>query len=390
VTMAHPRRPGTAAGTRSRARSAQRLTAVRLDWVLVAASLALSVFGCVLVSSAGAASGNGSLGRKQLLGLLAALVLGYLVTRVEPRSLRAWAPTLYLASVAGVLLAYTPLGVEIAGARAWVALPLGFTLQPSEFAKLALIVALAATLAVGRDDATVPDRTVVQALGIAAVPLALVLLGNDTGSAMIVCGIVAAVMLVAEVSWRWLAGLAAAAVAVAVLAISTGLLADYQMKRIMAFLDPTADPTGFGLNTVQSRIAVGSGGAFGQGLFAGPQTQGGFVPVNDSDFVFTVAAEELGFVGGMIVLVCLSVILWRGLRIAFEARDMFTRLVAVGVVAWFALQSFENIGMTLGITPVTGVTLPFVSYGGSSMVAAWLGVGLLQLVRLAGGRATRS
>ena len=370
-------------------RTSERLRVSQLDWILVAAPLVLSVLGCVLVSSAGNAAGNAGLGRRQLLGLLAALMLGYLVTRIEPRSLRAWAPALYLVSIATMFLAFTPLGVEIAGARAWVSLPMGFTLQPSEFAKLALIVALAATLAVGRGGQAVTDRTVVHALAVAALPLAMVLLGNDTGSAIIITGVVAAIMLVAEVPWRWLAGLSGAAVAAVVLVVSTGLLADYQMQRLLAFLDPTADPTGFGLNTLQSRVAVGSGGAFGQGLFAGPQTQGGFVPVNDSDFVFTVAAEELGFAGGMFILVCLAVIVWRGLRIAFDARDMFTRLVAVGVSAWFAFQSFENIGMTLGITPVTGVTLPFVSYGGSSMIAAWLGIGLLQLVRLAGASRSR-
>lgn len=350
------------------------------DWILLAAALALSLLGCVLVASAGGAD----LGRRQFLGLLAALAVGYLVTRVEPRSLRAWAPAMYAVSLLLVLLAFTPLGVEIAGARAWVALPLGFTLQPSELAKLALIVALAATLAGGRGDTEPDNRAVVQALGIAAVPIALVLVGNDTGSAMVITGIVASVMLVAGVSWRWLAGLAGAAAAAAALAVATGLLADYQLKRLIAFVDPAADPTGFGLNAIQSRIAVGSGGWWGQGLFAGPQTQGGFVPVNDSDFIFSVAAEEAGLVGAWIVIGLLAIILWRGWRIALEARDTFNRLVAVGVVSWFGFQSFENIGMALGVTPVTGVTLPFVSYGGSSMVAAWIGIGLLQLVRSAG------
>ena len=208
------------------------------------------------------------------------------------------------------------------------------------------------------------------------------LIGNDTGSAMVITGVVAVIMLVAGVSWKWLVGLAAAGVVVATAAIAFGLLADYQMKRLTSFLDPTADPYGAGLNTIQARIAVGSGGVVGRGLFEGPQTQGGFVPVNDSDFVFSVAAEELGLVGGLLLLMLLALVLWRGLRIAFEARDMFGRLIAVGVVAWFALQSFENIGMNLGVMPVTGVTLPFVSYGGSSMMAAWLGIGLLQLVRL--------
>lgn len=361
-----------------------RLHVARLDWVLIAAALALSLLGCALIASAGSATVVGTSGAKrQLIAILVAVVLAYAVTRLEPRSLRAWTPALYLISIAALLLPYTPMGVSIAGARAWVALPLGFTVQPSEFAKLALIAALAATLATGPRDEVIANDTVVRALAIAGLPLAIVLVGNDTGSAMIISGIVAVVMVVAGVSWKWLAGLAATGVVVATAAIGLGLLAEYQMQRLLSFLDPTADPYGAGLNTIQARIAVGSGGLTGRGLFDGPQTQGGFVPVNDSDFVFSVAAEELGLFGALLLLGLLAVILWRGLSIAFDSRDMFGRLIAVGVVAWFGIQAFENIGMNLGVTPVTGVTLPFVSYGGSSMIAAWLGIGLLQLVRLA-------
>lgn len=360
-----------------------RRHAARIDWVLVAAALGLSLLGCALISSAGAGTDAGSgPARRQVVAVLVSVVLAYGVTRLEPRALRAWTPMLYLASIVGLLLPFSPIGVSIAGAHAWVALPMGFTIQPSEFAKLALICALAATLAGSDRDSSVPREKVVAALAQAGLPLAIVLVANDTGTAMIMTGIVAIVMVVAGVSWQWLAGLAAAGVAVATAAVAFGLLADYQMQRLLSFLDPTADPYGAGLNTIQARIAVGSGGVIGRGLYAGPQTQGGFVPVNDSDFVFSVAAEELGLLGGLLVLILLVVILWRGLVIAFSSRDMFGRLIAVGVVAWFGVQAFENIGMNLGVTPVTGVTMPFVSYGGSSMIAAWLGIGLLQLVRL--------
>ncbi len=364
-----------------------RLQAARLDWVLIFAAAALSMIGCVLIASAGIGAGDGTgAARRQAVATLLAIVVAYAVTRVEPRSLRAWTPALYGVSLLGLLLPFTPAGVSIAGARAWVELPLGFTVQPSEFAKLALICALASTLAVGDRSGLVPDRVVVRALALAGIPVVIVLIGNDTGTAMIMTGIVAVVMLVAGVSWRWLVGLAAAAVAVAVAAVGLGLLADYQMQRLMSFLDPTADPYGAGLNTLQARIAVGSGGVVGRGFMDGPQTQGGFVPVNDSDFVFSVAAEELGLVGGLLVIGLLATLVWRALRIAFDAPDMFGRLIAVGVATWFAVQGFENIGMNLGVMPVTGVTLPFVSYGGSSMIAAWLGIGLLQLVRLRSSR----
>jgi len=360
-----------------------RLHAVRIDWVLIAAAAGLSLLGCALISSAGAGTAAGSgPAKRQLIAVLVSVVLAYAVTRIEPRALRAWTPVLYLAAIVGLLLPFSPMGVSIAGAHAWVALPLGFTVQPSEFAKLALICALAATLAGGVRDDSVPRDKVLRALALAGLPLTIVLVGNDTGTAMIMTGIVAVVMVVAGVSWQWLAGLTAGAVVVATAAITFGLLADYQMQRLLSFLDPTADPYGAGLNTIQARIAVGSGGIVGRGLYAGPQTQGGFVPVNDSDFVFSVAAEELGLLGALLLLALLAVILWRGLLIAFGSRDMFGRLIAVGVVAWFGIQAFENVGMNLGVTPVTGVTMPFVSYGGSSMIAAWLGIGLLQLVRL--------
>jgi len=211
-----------------------------------------------------------------------------------------------------------------------------------------------------------------------------VLAQRDTGTALVILGIVAAQLLVSGVALRYLAGLLVAGALAVVAIVSFGLLAEYQMDRFTAFLDPEADPLGIGHNTRQARIAIGAGGLLGRGIFSGSQTQGGLVPVNDSDFIFTVAAEELGLLGALVLIVLLAVVCWRGLRIARSADSMFGRVLAAGVVAWFALQGFENIGMTLGITPVTGVTLPFVSYGGTSMIAAWAGVGLLQLVRLTG------
>ena len=154
------------------------------------------------------------------------------------------------------------------------------------------------------------------------------------------------------------------------------------IARLTSFLDPDSDPTAAAYNATQARIAIGGGGLFGRGLFEGPQTQGNFVPVNESDFIFTVVGEEVGFVGGVIVILLLSLILWRGMRIALNATDLFGRLVATGVVAWLGFQMFENIGMALGIMPVTGVPLPFVSYGGTSMFASWIALGLLENVRV--------
>jgi rod shape determining protein RodA len=156
-----------------------------------------------------------------------------------------------------------------------------------------------------------------------------------------------------------------------------GFLDQYQVDRLTAFTDPAAGAKTFGYNTQQARIAIGNGGLFGEGLFRGEQTQGGFVPYQQTDFVFSAAGEELGYLGAGLLIVLLGLICWRGIRIALNAEDMFGRLVATGVVAWLAFQTFENIGMNLGIMPVTGVPLPFLSYGGSSMFATLIAVGLL-------------
>jgi len=167
--------------------------------------------------------------------------------------------------------------------------------------------------------------------------------------------------------------------------VKAGLLADYQLKRFSSFAHPNQDVQGAAYNVTQAHVALANGGLFGTGLFAGPQTNGGYVPEQQTDFVFSVAGEEFGLLGAMVIIALFAVLCWRGLRIARDA-DRVGRLVAVGVVCWIAFQAFQNIGMTLGLTPVTGLPLPFVSYGGSSMFAQGLAIGLLEAVHR---RATR-
>jgi rod shape determining protein RodA len=161
-----------------------------------------------------------------------------------------------------------------------------------------------------------------------------------------------------------------------------GFVRDYQIARLTSFINPEDAASTAAYNATQARIAIGGGGLWGRGLFQGPQTQGNFVPVNESDFIFTVIGEEAGFIGAAITLLLLSIVLWRGMRIALGAGELYGRLVAAGVVAWLAFQTFENIGMNVGIMPITGVPLPFVSYGGTSMFASWIALGLLENVRL--------
>ncbi len=215
----------------------------------------------------------------------------------------------------------------------------------------------------------------------AALPIAVILAMPDLGSVMVLVVIVLAVLLASGASNRWVIGLCLAGAGGAVLVWALGLLDEYQINRFAAFANPALDPAGVGYNTNQARIAIGSGGLTGKGLFEGTQTTGQFVPEQQTDFVFTVAGEELGFVGGGLILVLLGVLIWRACRIARESTELYSTIVAAGVIAWFAFQAFENIGMTLGIMPVAGLPLPFVSYGGTSMFAVWIAVGLLQSIR---------
>jgi rod shape determining protein RodA len=361
----------------------------RIDWLLLMAVLALCAIGGALVWSATRQAALDSGGdptaflKKHCLNVAIGLVLGVVASAFDYRMLRAYAPVIYLLSLAGLVAVLSPLGSTINGSHSWIVLPAGFSIQPSELAKVALVVGMAVLLSEKRDAEDTPrDVDVVVTLGFAAVPLGLVMLQPDLGTALVVSATVLGVVAVSGAPLRWVVGLVSGAVLLAVVAVQAGLLKDYQLDRFRAFYDPTADPKGVGYNVRQAQIAVGSGGFDGQGLFHGAQTQGRFVPAQQTDFIFTVAGEELGFLGSALVVVLVGLVLWRAARIAARAEDLFGRLVATGILCWFAFQAFENIGMTLGIMPVTGVPLPFVSYGGSSMFANMLAVGLLQNVHM--------
>ncbi len=361
----------------------------RMDWVLVGAALALSVIGSLLVWSAtqGKLADTGldpqSFLKKNLINIVVGIAFAVLISRFDYRLLRAYTPILWGASVIGLLAVLSPLGKTVNGAHAWIFLPGGFSLQPSEFAKIAIILGMAMILSEKRDAENEPrDIDVVFALGVAAVPIALILLQPDLGTVMVIATIVFGIIAVSGAKARWLIGILAGGVLVAFVAIQVGILKQYQLDRLTAFTDPSQNGRTTGYNTQQARIAIGSGGMFGTGLFQGPQTQGHFVPENQTDFVYSVAGEELGFLGAALIILLLGVVLWRAIRIALRASDLFGRLVATGVATWIAFQAFENIGMNLGIMPVTGVPLPWVSYGGTSMFASWLAIGLLVNVHL--------
>jgi rod shape determining protein RodA len=369
--------------------AARDSTLRRLDWALVLPVVALSVMGSLLVWSATHAlliehhEDPAGFLKKHLLNLMIGLVLGGVVTLLDYRLLRAYAPILYGLSCLGLLAVLTPLGDTVNGSHSWIVLGGGFQIQPSEFAKVGLVVLLAMILGEPRDGEVGPGhRDILWALGLAGLPMALIMLQPDLGTTLVFAAVILGMLAVSGVRKIWIVGLFSSGLLAAFSAWFFGLLKPYQLARFTAFADPSADPRGAGYNAQQARIAVGSGGIFGKGLFHGDQTTGHFVPEQQTDFIFTVAGEELGFLGAAVILLLLGLLLWRGLRIATQAADLFGTLVATGAVCWLAFQTFENVGMCLGIMPITGLPLPFVSYGGSATFANMIALGLLQTVHL--------
>jgi rod shape determining protein RodA len=320
--------------------------------------------------------------KRHTLNIIIGGLLAYGTTLIDYRLLRAYTPIVWIAAVIGLIIVLIPgLGSEINGARAWISLPGGFQLQPAELAKIAIIVGMAMILADReQSDKDPTDLDVVKALAIAAVPVLLIVAQPDLGTVLIISAAVVAMIGASGAPARWVIGLLLAAIVGVFAAVQTGAVSSYQVARLQSFVDPSADPQATGYQLRQSRITIGSGGLLGKGLFEGPQTNGRFVPEQQTDFIFTVAGEELGFVGCSIILFLYTLFFIRAFAICRRSSDLFGRLVCIGVIAWFAFQTFENIGMTMGLMPMTGVPLPFLSYGGSSMFANLIGVGLLQNV----------
>ncbi len=320
--------------------------------------------------------------KRQIINVVIGIALAYGTTLIDYRILRAYTPVLWGLGVLGLTAVLIPgLGSVVNGARSWISLPGGFQIQPAELAKLTIIVGMALILAEREAGERGPsDRQVFLSLIVAAVPILLIVLQPDLGTVLIISAAVVAMIAISGARLRWVVGLLVVGVTGAYLAVASGEVSEYQLNRLRSFIDPYADPQASGYQLRQARITIGSGGFLGKGLFDGPQTNGRFVPEQQTDFIFTVSGEELGFLGSSFILILFSIILMRGFTIAKRTNDEFGRLVAVGVVAWFSFQIFQNIGMTMGLMPMTGVPLPFLSYGGSSMFANMIAIGLLQNV----------
>jgi rod shape determining protein RodA len=377
--------------------SRTRVAVPRLDWTLFGAAGLILTIGTLLVWSATSSNDVLTGGQptaylhKHLVNILIGLVLAAAVMATDHRWVRIVTPLVYVASVIGLLLVLV-MGTTINGSRSWLMLG-GLSVQPAEFAKLAVVIGMAMIIAERTENSRRRRVGVVDValLGVlAGIPAMLIILQPDLGTMLVLAATVFGVLAVAGVPRRWLVSIFAAGVTFAFLVVSLGLLKQYQLNRFMAFTDPALDPRGAGYNTTQARIAIGNGGLFGQGLFDGSQTRSRFVPEQHTDFVFTVAGEELGLIGAGVLILLFAVLLWRALHISMNADDMFGRVAAAGIACWFAFQTFQNIGMCLGIMPVTGVPLPLVSYGGSSMFASMMAVGLLQNIAMRGSTSTRS
>ena len=358
------------------------------DPVLTGAVAALLVIGTLLVYAA-TRDWYASNGldpqyylKRHVINIVIGLALAWGTTIIDYRLLRAYTPYIWGLGVFGLLFVLIPgVGSEVNGAKAWIRLPAGLQIQPAEIAKISIIIGIAMLLSERTHNNDAPShQDVLKALGVAAIPILLILAQPDMGTVLIISASVVTMLAVSGAPTRWVVGLILLALIGGFVAVKAGVISDYQVKRLQSFVDPNADSQGAGYQLRQARITVGSGGLIGTGLFNGPQTNGRFVPEQQTDFIFTVAGEELGFLGSGLIIFLLFLILMRAFAIARRSTDPYGMLVCTGVIAWFAFQIFENIGMTLGLMPMTGVPLPFLSYGGSSMFANLIGFGLLQNV----------
>lgn len=359
-----------------------------VDLVLIGAVLGVSLLGAVMVWSTTrgpvAPYDNSYLVRVLVFIVLGTGIMGGLAL-LDYRKLRDYWPFLYGGSLFLLVAVLIPgVGSRTKGTQGWFQLP-GFQLQPSELAKLGMIIGFAGLASQFRGD--LDNTRVAMLLGICGAPMFLVLLQPDLGTTLVSVAVAFALLLVVGVPGRIMAGLALAAILGTTVVLTSGVLKEYQVARLTTYVrqDETAatpidEEARYNLD--QSKAAIGAGGLWGQGLFEGSQTNGRFVPEQRTDFIFSAVGEQLGFIGSSALLVALGVIVWRVWRTAQLARDEFGTLVCTGIMVMLVVQVFENVGMTMGIMPITGIPLPFVSYGGSALLTMFVAMGLVLSVHM--------
>jgi rod shape determining protein RodA len=352
------------------------------DYLLLLAAMALTAYGALLIYSGSLAtygSPSAALSHpvsRQIAFAIVGLVAMIVLSRIDYRLFGPLSLTLYLVSLAGLVFVLFA-GGSAYGSRRWIVLA-GIQIQPSELAKVCTVIMLAKFFA-DNEERVRSLRVFVTSIAICAVPAALVIVEPDLGSAFVFLVMWFGVALVAGVRRLHIAGL----LAVFAAATPLGLLLaahGYQKERIDIWLDPGKDPLGTGFNILQAEISIGSGGLLGRGFTHGTQTQLDYLRTQTTDYVFSVGAEELGFIGAMVLFGLFVLMLFRCLRVAGHAEDMFGRLIAVGVMTFILFQVFVNIGVNIRLVPVTGVPLPFVSQGGSSLITLLAALGILQSI----------
>ena len=357
-----------------------------LDWVLLATVLLVSALGLLMVFSTSRGASPPyyyAKTAKQLLYIVMGLVVGGVVMVIDYRHFRDWAPFIYGGAIVLLVAVNTPLGSRHKGSQGWFDLGM-FQLQPSEFAKVAVIIGIAGLAAQYRGELDL--RRVFVLLAVTGVPVVLVLLQGDLGTSLVFVAIVPTILWIGGAKARHLVVLAFAAILVSTAVVSSGALKTYQKDRLTVFVQQdakagtSARAQGAAYNLDQAKIAIGHGGFTGRGLFKGSLTRTGQVPEQSTDFIFTAVGEQFGFIGAGLLLALLAVMVLRVWRTAQLARDQFGTFVCIGVLAMLLFQIFENVGMTMGIMPITGIPLPFMSYGGSSMVATFAALGLVMNV----------
>jgi rod shape determining protein RodA len=372
-----------------RAWAQERKPIRHVDLVLVTVVVVLQVAGLFLLYSATNQTlvGDGldpfTRVNKQLITFAISGGVVVALTLFDYRFAKIYAGIVYAAMLASLVLVRIPgLGATDATgtAQRWFQIA-GFQITPSEFMKIGLIVMLAAMLSEIRDP--VPSlRDIVRLVGVAALPLLLVFAQPDIGTSVALVAIVVGMLIVAGAGAKQLAVLAISGAGLLFLVFQSGAIEQYQLDRIRVVVDREAVSPDVRYNIDQSLRAVGGGGVLGQGYLQGRQTLLDFVPEQHTDFIFTVAGEEFGFLGAMTILLLYALLLWRAIRIAFLSKDPFGTYLAAGIASMFAIQMFVNVGMVIGIMPITGIPLPFLSYGGSSLLASFIAIGLLENVHM--------
>lgn len=344
-----------------------------LDPMLLFILLAIAGFGLLVLYSA--ADGSEAVVRAQGVRLMAGFGLMLVIAQIPPYVLARITPVLYLFGLILLILTY-PFGYEVNGSKRWLRIPGLINIQPSELMKVFLPMVMAWYLNERHLPPAAKPLTI--GLGLMLLPFSLILLQPDLGTALLVASSGALVLLLAGLSWRFLFRLLLLLVAAA--PAIWFLIRDYQRQRILTLFDPESDPLGAGWNIIQSKIAIGSGGLTGKGLFNGTQSHLDFLPETQTDFIVAVLAEELGFFGVVSLLSLYGLLMFRGLMISLQAQDTYGRLLAGSITFTFVVYVFVNIGMVSGILPVVGIPLPLVSYGGSSILTLFAGFGILMSI----------